>query len=58
MAVGDVSANYLQWYRDQLPDRPKFEQLTALAEPIEPGTAGLAAAVRRGVDHAEKFFGV
>jgi xylulokinase len=41
MAFGDVSANYLQWFRDQLPDRPDFEQLTALAEPIEPGAEGL-----------------
>ena len=41
MAFGDVSANYLQWYRDQLPDRPDFEQLTALAESIEPGADGL-----------------
>jgi xylulokinase len=41
MAFGDVSANYLQWYRDQLPDRPDFEQLTALAEPIAPGADGL-----------------
>jgi xylulokinase len=41
MTFGDVSANYLQWYRDQLSDRPEFEQLTALAEPIAPGAEGL-----------------
>lgn len=41
MAFGSVSANYLQWYRDQLPDRPEFEQLTALAESIAPGADGL-----------------
>ena len=41
MAFGDVSANYLQWYRDQLPDRPDFDQLTALAAPIAPGADGL-----------------
>jgi xylulokinase len=41
MAFGEVSANYLQWYRDQLPDRPEFEQLGALAEAIEPGADGL-----------------
>jgi xylulokinase len=41
MSVGEVSANYLQWYRDQLPDRPDFEQLDALAEAVEPGAGGL-----------------
>ncbi len=41
MAFGDVSANYLHWYRDQLPDRPDFDQLVALAAPIEPGAEGL-----------------
>lgn len=41
MAFGGVSANYLQWYRDQLPDRPDFEQLTALAASIAPGADGL-----------------
>jgi xylulokinase len=41
MAFGDVSANYLQWYRDQLPDRPDIEQLVSLAESIEPGADGL-----------------
>jgi xylulokinase len=43
MAFGDVSANYLQWYRDQLSDRPEFEQLTALAASIAPGAGGLRA---------------
>jgi xylulokinase len=47
MAFGDVSANYLQWYRDRLPDRPDFEQLTALAEPIALGADGLR--LRTGV---------
>jgi xylulokinase len=41
MAFGSISANYLQWYRDQLPDRPEFEELSALAEPITPGAEGL-----------------
>jgi xylulokinase len=41
MAFSGISASYLHWYRDQLPDRPDFAQLTALAEPIEPGAAGL-----------------
>ena len=41
MAFGNVSANYLHWYRDQLPDRPDFDQLSALASQIEPGADGL-----------------
>jgi len=41
MAFGDVSANYLHWYRDQLPDRLDFDQLTASAGHIEPGAGGL-----------------
>jgi xylulokinase len=41
MAFGDVSANYLQWYRDQLPDRPEFDQLAASAGQIVPGAEGL-----------------
>ena len=41
MAFGDVSANYLQWYRDQLPDRPDFDTLTALAASVAPGANGL-----------------
>lgn len=41
MAFGNVSANYLQWYRDQLPDRPEFDALTALAAEVAPGADGL-----------------
>jgi xylulokinase len=41
MVFGDVSAGYLEWYRNLLPDRPDFEALVALAEPIEPGAEGL-----------------
>jgi len=41
MVFGSVSANYLHWYRDQLPDRPGFDQLTASAAQIEPGAGGL-----------------
>jgi xylulokinase len=41
MAFGAMSANWLQWYRDQLPDRPEFETLTRLAESIAPGADGL-----------------
>ena len=56
MAFGDVSANYLQWYRDQLPDRPDFEQLTALAEPIEPGAEGLRLRTDVGLTDAGRGF--
>ena len=41
MTVSDVSAACLQWYRDQLADRPEFDELTALAAGIEPGADGL-----------------
>jgi xylulokinase len=41
MAFGDTSANCLQWYRDQLSDRPEFDELIALAAQIAPGADGL-----------------
>ena len=41
MVFGSVAANYLEWYRDQLPDRPDFARLTALAADVEPGAGGL-----------------
>jgi len=44
MVFGEVSANYLQWYRDLLPDRPDFEALTALAAAVSPGADGLTLA--------------
>ena len=44
MAFGEVSANYLHWYRDQLPDRPAFEILTELAATVAPGADGLTLA--------------
>ncbi len=44
MAFGEVSANYLQWYRDLLPERPDFDALTALAAEVEPGAGGLTLA--------------
>jgi sugar (pentulose or hexulose) kinase len=49
MAFGEVSANLLHWYRDQLPDRPDFEQLTALAATIAPGAEGLRLCLDRGL---------
>ena len=44
MAFGEVSANYLQWYRELLPDRPGFEILTGLAAAVAPGADGLTLA--------------
>ncbi|MGO8748653.1 MAG: FGGY-family carbohydrate kinase [Thermoguttaceae bacterium] len=44
MAFGEVSANYLQWYRELLPDRPGFEILTGLAATVAPGADGLTLA--------------
>lgn len=41
MAFGSVAGNYLEWYRDQLPNRPAFERLIALAADVEPGAEGL-----------------
>jgi len=59
MVFGEVSANYLQWYREQLPDRPGFEQLTALAAAVEPGAAGLRLRTDVGLTKPEEvFFGL
>ena len=41
MSFGQISANYLDWYREQLPDRPDVDRLIAAAERIEPGAEGL-----------------
>jgi xylulokinase len=56
MTFGDVSANYLQWYRDQLPDRPDFEQLTALAESISLGAEGLRLNAAVGLTDPQDVF--
>jgi xylulokinase len=41
MVFGEVSANYLEWYRRQLPDRPDFIWLAAQAARIAPHKTGL-----------------
>jgi xylulokinase len=41
MAFSDLSAAYLEWYRNLLPDRPDFDSLVALAEHVAPGAEGL-----------------
>jgi xylulokinase len=56
MTFGDVSAAYLQWYRDRLPDRPQFEQLTTLAESIAPGADGLRLKTDRALAEAATIF--
>jgi xylulokinase len=56
MAFGDVSANYLHWYRGQLPDRPSFDQLGALAQRIEPGAEGLSLRAGAPLTRVESVF--
>jgi xylulokinase len=56
MAFGDVSANYLQWYRDQLPDQPSFELLVALAESIPAGANGLTLCTTAGLGELDDVF--
>jgi xylulokinase len=56
MAFGDVSAGYLHWYRDQLPDRPDFDQLTASAARIEPGAEGLRLRTGAALTTPEEVF--
>ena len=56
MAFGDVSANLLQRYRDQLPDRPEFDQLTVLAAEIPPGAEGLRLRSDAGLMQPDAMF--
>jgi xylulokinase len=56
MSFGDVSANYLEWYRNQLPDRPDFEQLSALAGQSEPGAVGLKLQTDFGLAPLDQLF--
>lgn len=56
MAFGELSANYLHWYREQLPDRPEFDQLTALAAEVEPGADGLRVRPGGGLTAPESVF--
>jgi xylulokinase len=41
MVFGNTSARYLQWYCEQLPDQPSFDQLTAEAATIGQNADGL-----------------
>jgi xylulokinase len=56
MTFGEISANCLQWFREQLPDRPEFDRLVALAEAIEPGAEGLRLNTNCGLSSPEKVF--
>ena len=56
MVFGDVSARYLDWYRQQLPDRPDFDQLTALAAKVEPGAEGLRLRSNARLTSAQDVF--
>ncbi len=41
MAFGEIAANYLEWYRQQLPQAIDFERLAEMADRMEPGAGGL-----------------
>lgn len=56
MTFGEVSANYLEWFRGQLHDRPDFDRLIALAEAVEPGAEGLRLRTDVSLSTAEKVF--
>jgi xylulokinase len=56
MVFGDVSANYLEWYRNSLPERPDFEALTALARAVAPGADGLRLNTTRPMTVPEEVF--
>ena len=56
MAFGDVSANYLHWYRAQLSDRPDFDHLSALAGQIEQGAGGLKLKTNVALTDPETVF--
>jgi len=56
MAFGDVSANYLEWYRNSLPDRPDFEALTAAAKDLALGAEGLRLATAGPPTTPEEVF--
>ncbi len=56
MSFGSTSANLLEWYRSQLPDRPDFEALGAAAAQIKPGAEGLKVKVRADLGTLETGF--
>jgi xylulokinase len=56
MVFGDVSANYLEWYRSSLPDHPDFEGLTAMANGVTPGADGLRLNTSRPPTVPEEVF--
>jgi xylulokinase len=56
MVFGDISGNYLQWYRGQLAGRPGFGQLMELADAIEPGADGLRLRTSAGLTEPQQVF--
>jgi xylulokinase len=56
MTFGDVSANCLDWFREQLPDQPDVNQLIPLAESIEPGAEGLRFRTDAGEGGPQRVF--
>ena len=56
MVFGDLSANYLEWYRNRQQDRPDFDRLIAMAEKIEPGAGGLRVRPEAGLTQPANVF--
>jgi len=56
MAFGDISANYLQWYRNTLPERPETVDLIALVDAVPPGANGLRLDTSRPPSSPEDVF--
>lgn len=57
MVFGSASANLLEWYRNQLPDCPSFEELDRLAAEVEPGAGGLRVQGGIRMQSVEEVFG-
>lgn len=56
MAFGDLSANYLEWYRNLLPDRPEAAELVQLIATVPPGADGLRLDTGRPPSTPEEVF--
>lgn len=59
MCFGSTSANLLEWFRNQQPEKPEYEILTREAAAVPPGAGGLK--LRPGADAgslAEGFIGL
>jgi len=56
MVFGNTSANLLEWYRNQLPDRPDFELLGRFAADVPPGAEGLRVRPDANMTTVEEAF--